>query len=113
MENKFWKDVWPLILKSPLMLFLFAMTYVMGYGISYLIFSYRKEDHKVPFFIHLFFGLGYSLLMFCVVNIKLIIKMNSSITLQALSDNSVFTVIISFAVIFVVTLIVVYLRERK
>jgi len=113
METKFWKDIWPLLLKSPLLMFLLFMTYIMGFGISYFIFSYRKPNHKLPYFLHLFFGLGYTMLMFCIMNFNLIIEKNRDLSLEHLLDNSIFTILISFPVIFIVSIIVVIIRERK
>lgn len=113
MESKFWKDVWPLLLKSPVIMVCFLLSFLMGYGISFLILSYRNEYSKIPNYLHYFTGIGYVLLMFLILNFKTIIYNKDNFSGELIIHQSLFTVVISFPILFIVYIVVVILRERN
>lgn len=113
MESKFFKDVWPMLLKSPILLVSFLLSFLMGYSISYLLFDYRKEYKNLPIYLHYFTGIGYVLLMFVILNFKAIFNSKDDFSGELIIQQSLFTVIISFPILFLVYVTVVILRERK
>lgn len=113
METKFFKDVWPILLKSPILLVSFLMSFLMGYGISYLLLDYRKEYRNIPNYLHYFTGIGYVLLIFVILNFKAIFNSRDNFSGELIIQQSLFTVVISFPILFIVFITVVILRERK
>lgn len=113
MESKFFKDIWPMLLKSPILLVSFVLSYLMGYGISYLLLDYRKEYKSLPSYLHYFSGIGYVLLVFLILNFKTILNSKDNFNGELIIQQSLFTVIISFPILFIVYIAVVIFRERK
>ena len=113
LETNFWKDVWPLILKSPLVLFSLSLAFLMGYGITFMLFGYRTETKFVGHIIRVVFGSGYAFLIFLITNWNLVLYHSSPLTMEDLGMNAPKTFVLSFAFLFVVMIVVVILRERK
>jgi hypothetical protein len=110
-----WEDILKnfiaLVIKTPVALITMGMSFFLGYGISFILFDYRKSKAaKSHYFFHLIIGLGYTALVFLVVNWKII---NSDLTEEQLSKCMPLTLLISFAFAFISIVIISILRERK
>ena len=89
-----------LIVKSPVALFALVGSFLMGYGISFVLFDYRKSAVKKSHYIlHVFLGSGYAAVIFLGVNWDIISR---DITAEAITDRIPITLIVSLAIGFII-----------
>lgn len=112
-EKNFWKDIWPLIIKSPIALFSLLMTFLMGYGISFLLFDYRRNPKGLPHLLHIAIGTGYACLIFVFSNWALCFSKDVPLTLEDIARYSPGTMMLSFAILVIVMILVILFRERQ
>lgn len=113
MEEKFWRDLWPMILKSPIALFALISTFLMGYGISFLLFDYRTNPKGLPHVFHIFIGCAYTCLIFMATSWSMIFSPTKPPDLPDLAIYFPRTMVVSFAVLFIVMVCVIICRERR
>jgi hypothetical protein len=100
-----------LTLKSPIAIVTLVLSFLLGYGISFLIFDYRNNSvKKTHYLFHLIIGLGYSAFIFIIVNFKAI---NRNMTEEEFSKCMPITLLVSFAVAFLVIIIISVYKELK
>ena len=101
---------WELVTKSPPALVTLTLSVFMGYGVSFLVFDYGKseaEPHGWQF--HIAVGLGYAALIFLGVNGDII---GRKLTTDQMIERIPITFLVSFAILFIVIVIVSMLRRR-
>jgi predicted membrane channel-forming protein YqfA (hemolysin III family) len=100
-----------LVLKSPTAIITLVLSFFLGYSISFIIFDYRNNKAKGShFWFHLFIGLGYSALMFLILNWK---KINLEMTEEDFSKVMPITILVSFAIAFIAIVTISIIREIK
>ena len=109
----FWKNIWPLIKDSPMAIIAYAATYSMGYGIAFLLFRDRTELIRKWKGLYHVFGFGYTALIFLIINFQKIIDETSPITIEEISKNAPQAIIISFAVLFIIMITSIIMRDLK
>ena len=111
-EKRFWQDVWPIILKSPIALFALAATLLMGYAISFMLFDYRTNTKGYSTLLHVGVGAAYACLVFVLTSWQVVFSSAAPLTLQDLATHCPRTVVVSFAILMVVMVLVTLLRDR-
>lgn len=92
------KEFIPMITKSPVALATLVLSTFFGYGISFIVFDYRRSAvEKSHYLFHVALGLGYSATIFSLVNYDVL---THSLTLEQISNRMPFTLLISFMVAF-------------
>jgi len=87
------------------------MSFFLGYGISFVIFDYRNNSVKKSHYLfHLIIGLGYSALIFIIVNSRLLGREMSE---EEFSKAMPITLLISFAVAFLAIVSISIFKELK
>ena len=105
------KKFFALVLKSPIAIVTMTMSFFLGYGISFVIFDYRKNSiKKAHYLFHLLIGLSYSAFMFLIVNYN---KVSFEMTEEDFSKSMPLTLLVSFAVAFIVIITISIIRETK
>lgn len=105
------KSFWLLLVKSPAALFVVGCSWICGYGISFMLFDYRKTDVKKSHgYLHVSVGTGYSAFVFLLVNFDLLSR---AITVDQLVSRLPFTFLISFSLLFLVIVGVGVMRELR
>jgi len=100
-----------LLLKSPIAIVTMVMSFFLGYGISFVIFDYRNNSVKKSHYLfHLIIGLGYSALIFIIVNSRLLGREMSE---EEFSKAMPITLLISFAVAFLAIVSISIFKELK
>ena len=85
--------------------------FLMGYGISFVLFDYRKSSvKKSHYFLHVFLGTGYAALIFIGVNWDVISR---DITADAITDRIPITLIVSLALGFVIIFVWSIVKEVR
>ena len=106
-----WKQVVPLILKSPQVLTSVCMTWVMGYGMSFLLFEYRTNPRKVSTWLHLSLGGAYAAFVFLVINWHLVFR--EVFNFDHLTQKAPQTIVVSGAILFILFIVITLCRERQ
>lgn len=106
-------NFWPLVLQSPVVLFFIGVIYAIGYNIAFLLFGYRKEVVREWKGLYYVFGLGFTAFVFLIVNFGKIFSKDSPITAEDIMELTPQTLLLSLAILFVVTIMVVFLRDRR
>lgn len=105
------KEFVSLVVKSPVALVTLVLVTFCGYGISFVLFDYRRTDvHRSHRFFHVFVGLGYTALVFVVANIDLISR---DLTIDQITARVPFTLLVGFVVAFILILGIALWRERS
>lgn len=105
------KNFVDLVIKDPVATVTLVLSFFVGYAFSFILFDYRnKKSKKSHFLFHLFIGLGYTALIFLIVNWKLV---NCDITTSQLSKSMPYTFLIGLSVAFVIVVILSIIREIK
>lgn len=100
-----------IVLKSPVAIITIVLSWFLGYGISFVLFDYRKQQaEKSHFYFHCVIGLGYSALIFVLVNWDII---STNITMEDISKRIPLTLLISFSIGFVLIIGGVIYRQRS
>lgn len=110
--KRFWQDVWPLILKSPVALFAGVATLLLGYGISFVLFDYRTNSKGYSHIIHIFLGVGYACIMFALTSWNVLFGKKPP-TLDDLAIYCPRTIVISFATLVIAIIAVTIVRDRR
>ena len=109
--ERIWEEALPLILKSPIALFSLFVTFLRGYGISYLLFDFRRESAlEISNWLHLSVGGGYAALIFLIVNWRIVYNCP---TLDDLAKYAPQTMVVGFAFLFILFCIVTIIRENQ
>lgn len=111
-EKRFWDDIWPIIFKSPVCIFTLIMTFLMGYIISFMIFDYSTDPRGHSHILHIAIGMGYTCLVFVVTSWPIIFSPNA-LTLDDLATYCPRTTVLGFAILIIVMIVVLVIRERK
>lgn len=91
-----------IVVTSPVGVVTLVLSSFFGYGISFVLFDYRRSMVKrshYPF--HIAFGLGYAALMFAAVNFDLL---SHQLTVDQIAQRTPLTLLVSFATSFLVML---------
>ncbi|WP_443748153.1 hypothetical protein [Asticcacaulis solisilvae] len=100
MPNEAQKKFWALVATSPQAVICIALSSFLGYGISFIIFDYRKKVvQNSHYMFHVSIGLGYTAVIFCLVNCDIL---KHELTFSQLSARMPLTLLVSFAVGFLV-----------
>jgi hypothetical protein len=100
-----------LLLKSPIAIVTVVLATFCGYGISFVAFDYRRVAvHKSHYYFHVAMGLAYSATIFCLLNFDLIKR---NLTIDEVSARMPFTLVVTFAITFVLLVIGLAWRERS
>ena len=113
MVEKIWRDVWPMILKSPIALFALITILFMGYGISFLLFDYRTNPRGISHYLHITIGFGYTCLIFVATSWPIVFSPSKHLNLSDLATYCPRTIVVSFAILFIVMVSVMIFRERR
>jgi fumarate reductase subunit D len=112
-EKRFWSDVWPLILKSPVALFAAIATLLMGYAISFMLFDYRTAGRSYSHLLHVGVGAAYACFVLVCTTWGAVISTDHPLTLASLAAACPRTIVLSFALLLVIIVVVTFLRERR
>jgi len=107
------RHIWPYILKEPIALLAFVVTYFMGCGVAFVLFYYRRERVHGWRGLDHFFGGGYAAVIFTIMNWKEVWNSASPITIDQIKNRTPQTLLLSFALLFIITTVVTIVRERK
>lgn len=107
-----WDRIYPFILKSPVAVVAYVMTYIMGYGIAFLLFRYHRESILGWKGLYHVFGVAYTALIFLILNWKMVWDSASSITIQQIEGHLVQTLVIGLAILFIVMIVTTIVRDR-
>lgn len=104
------KEFFWLLIKSPIALVSFGMSFFFGYGMSFVLFDYRMSSVKKSHFpYHIGFGMCYSIVVFIIVNWT---SLSYKITYDQICERIPFTLLVSGAIAFIVMLIGAIWREK-
>ncbi|MCI0565112.1 MAG: hypothetical protein MN733_42135 [Nitrososphaera sp.] len=97
------KEFVALVIKSPVAVVTIALSTLFGYGISFILFDYRRSPAtKAHTMFHVAIGLGYAALIFCVVNFDL---MSRTMTIAQMTDRMPLTLLVGFLFAFFVMIV--------
>ncbi len=101
-----------LVIQSPLAVAAFALSFFMGYGISFVLFDYRLKESlkKTHYLFHVSVGLGYTALVFCVFNSRAIVIPMSP---EQIAERVPATLLFSLALGFIIIILVAIWREVR
>jgi hypothetical protein len=100
-----------LVVQSPPALVTLVVSTFFGYGISFILFDYRRaEIHKSHYMFHVAIGLGYAALMFCAVNFDLLAR---TLTIEQITNRIPLTLLLSLGLAFVIMVVGAIWRERS
>lgn len=109
--DQLFKEFIALVVKTPLALVSLVFSFLLGYGISFVLFDYRRSTvSKSHYFYHLVIGIGYATSIFLLVNRDLI---SADITADKIAGRMPLTLIVSLSVGFVIILCGSIYREIK
>lgn len=109
--EELFKQFFILVIKSPVALATLVLSAGLGYGISFVIFDYRRSDvRKSHYLLHPVVGLGYSAIIFTILNSDLLSK---NMNYSDMAGRMPLTLLISFIIAFVIIIIVSIIREIK
>ena len=116
-NQDFFQQVWEgsrqLISDSPQLLICVVILFLLGYGISFLVFSYRRNTTaNVSNNFHLIMGLAYVALVFTLRNWRLVLQSNQ-VNLDHIIRELPQTFVISLALFFIVAVPVTIYRESR
>lgn len=97
------------VVKSPVATVALVLSTFFGYGISFVLFDYRRSQvlkSHYPF--HVTFGLGFTAVVFSAVNYDLLSR---NLTVDQITQRVPLTLLVGFAVTFVVIIAVAIFRE--
>jgi len=98
-----------IVIASPVAVVTMVLSAFLGYGISFVLFDYRRlQVKKTHYLFHVAFGLGYTAVIFLVVNHDIL---SHTLTARQMMDRMPLTLLVSFAVGFTVMLIGSVMRE--
>lgn len=96
------KEFVALVLKSPPAVVTLVLSTFFGYGISFVLFDYRRtEVKKSHYLFHVAIGLGYAAVVFSVVNYDLL---SHNLTMEHMTNRMPLTLLVSFVVAFLIML---------
>jgi len=111
--DRIFREILPLLAKSPIGLFSIFVTFLIGYGVSFLLLDYRRNPEGYSNWLHLSLGGGYTALVFLIVNWSLVFHPSIPLTLDDLAQRAPQTMVISFAILFVAFCAVTLIRDRQ
>ncbi len=89
-----------IVAKSPVAMVTIVLSTFFGYGISFVLFDYRRaEVGKSHYLFHVALGLGYAATIFSIVNHDLL---SYNLTIDQISERMPLTLLISFIISFFV-----------
>ena len=98
-----------LAIGSPVAVVTLVLSWFCGYGISFIVFDYRRSTvRKSHYWFHAGFGLGYTAIVFIAVNWDLLSR---SLTADQIAQRIPLTLLVSFAVGFLIMLLGSICRE--
>lgn len=87
-----------LVVKSPIAIVTIVLSWFLGFGISFILFDYRRNPVRVSHYsFHSALGLGYAALIFVIVNRDLV---STTLTAEQVAQRMPLTLLVSFAVAF-------------
>jgi hypothetical protein len=105
------KEFFALIIKTPVALFALVASFLMGYGISFVLFDYRSSSvNKSHYILHIFLGVGYAALIFLGLNWDIV---NRDITPEIITSRIPITLIVSLAFGFLVIFVWSIIKEVR
>ena len=105
------KQFFILVMKSPVALVTLVLSAGLGYGISFVIFDYRRSDiNKSHYLLHPVVGLGYASIVFTIVNTDILSR---NLNYSDIVGRMPLTLLISFIFAFFIIIIVSIWREIK
>lgn len=111
--QQLWEASQQLISDSPQLLICVVILFFLGYGISFLLFSYRRNTPvNVSNNFHLIMGLAYVALVFTLRNWRLLFQSNQ-VNLDHIVRELPQTFVISLALFFIVAVPVTIYRESR
>jgi hypothetical protein len=94
------KEFTLLVLKSPPAVVTLVVSTFFGYGISFVLFDYRRAQvNKSHYLFHVAIGLGYAAVIFCGVNFDLL---SVNLTVEQITNRIPLTLLVSFVLAFVI-----------
>jgi predicted permease len=101
-----------LVIQSPLAVAAFALSFFMGYGISFVLFDYRLKESlkKTHYLFHVSVGLCYTALVFCVFNYR---AMAMPMSPEQIAERIPATLLFSLALGFIIIIVVAIWREVR
>ncbi|MFY9744141.1 MAG: hypothetical protein WA252_05830 [Candidatus Sulfotelmatobacter sp.] len=101
-SGEFLKEFARIVIASPVALVTLVLSAFLGYGISFILFDYRRlQVRKSHYMFHVVFGLGYTAVIFLIVNYDLLSR---TLTASQIMGRMPLTLLVSFAVGFTVML---------
>ncbi|HEY1602098.1 MAG TPA: hypothetical protein VGG64_21025 [Pirellulales bacterium] len=98
-----------LVIQSPPALVTLGVSTFFGYGISFILFDYRRSQiQKSHYMFHVSIGLGYAAAMFCLVNFDLVTR---TLTVEQITTRIPLTLLLSLGLAFVIMLVGAIWRE--
>ena len=99
------------MIKSPVALITLVLSTGLGYGISFVIFDYRRSEvSKSHYLLHPIVGLGYASMIFTLVNMDILSR---KLNYSEIAGRMPLTLLIGFVVAFLIIVFVSILREVK
>ncbi|NMH26479.1 hypothetical protein [Flavobacterium silvaticum] len=111
-QTDFLEKFGEIAVQSPTAIVTSVLSTLLGYGISFLIFDYRKPagKKKASVYFHAVIGLTYTAFIFIVSNFSI---MKRDMTAEDINKAMPFTLMISFAVAFLIIVSVSIYKEIK
>lgn len=105
------KEFIKIVIASPVAIVTLVLSAFFGYGISFIVFDYRKSKVKKSHYLfHVTIGLGYAAVIFSIVNFDILSR---RLTMDQMSQRMPLTLLISFAVSFVLMMAGAVWRQRS
>lgn len=87
-----------LVIQSPPAVVTVVLSSCLGYGISFVLFDYRRNPVKKSHYLfHPIFGMAYAALIFFIINWDLV---SQALTVDQIAGRMPFTLLVSFCVAF-------------